>query len=62
MFGVFDSDEQAESFRDKHGSSVSVDIIKGVTNKWIMLETNEECADKIKYNDKNNEILEDMIK
>lgn len=38
-----------------------MDMYKACTNKWILLNTTEECIDKIKFYNKDNEILENMI-
>ena len=61
IYDVFDNEAQADAFRDKYGPGISVDIYKAVTNKWVLLQTNEECLDRVKFYDKENEILENMI-
>jgi hypothetical protein len=61
IYDVFDNNAQADAFRDKYGPGISLDIYKAETNKWVLIETNEECLDKVKFYDKENEILENMI-
>lgn len=61
IYGVFDSDKASDDFKDTNGPSLSVDMYKGLTNKWILIESTEENADKTKYYSKDNEILENMI-
>ncbi len=61
IYDVFETEQKANEFKDKYGPGLAVDIHKATTNKWILMETNEECLDKIKFYDKDGELLENMI-
>lgn len=61
IYDTFESEKSADEFKDKNGPSLSVDLYKGITNKWILLESTEQNADNTKFYSKDNEILENMI-
>ncbi len=61
IYDTFDSEAAADEYKEKHGPSLSVDLYKSVTNKWILIESTEKNFENTKFYGKDNEILENMI-
>jgi len=51
VFDVFESETEAREFIQQNSQTVGVDMLVGQTNKWIIIQDNEDFLEKTFYTD-----------
>ena len=58
---MFESEADARAFIEHNSLTVGVDMLVGQTNKWIIIQDNEDFLEKTFYTDDEDRLLTNLI-
>lgn len=61
MFDVFETEAAARAFIQEHSITVGVDMLVGQTNKWLIVQDNEDFLEKTFFTDDEDQLLTTLI-
>jgi hypothetical protein len=61
VFNVFDTEKEAQLFVQENSITLGVDMLIGQTNKWLIVQDNEDFLEKTFYTDDEDQLLTSLI-
>lgn len=61
VYDVFNTEEEAQEFVKRNSATVGVDLLIGQTNKWLIIQDNEQFLDKTLFADDEDRLLTGLL-